>query len=320
MVFGIVIATLAVAFLAICLGVALWAYRFTFRFVDQRTAEERMAIPEGAQYQKEKKWMMDLMKGMDELPYEEVFITSFDGLKLAGKYYYMSDDAPLQIMMHGYKSNPLRDFCGGHKVAQKMGMNTLVIDQRAHGNSEGHTLTFGVNERQDCLSWIKYANGRFGKDIPIFVVGLSMGAATVLMASDLEMPENVKGIIADCPYSSPKAIICKVGKQLKLPVKTMYPLVVLGAKLFGHFNLNECSAVEAVKHTKVPILLIHGEADRFVPCDMAREIYEANKKMITLETFPEAGHGLSYIEDCERYEKVIREFVEKNWASKGMSV
>lgn len=306
-----IVAVLAVLVVAGCLTVSLWAYRFAFRFVDQRTTEERMEIPESEQYQKEKDWMTSLMKEMYEIPYENVTITSFDGLKLAGKYYHIQDGAPLQIMMHGYKSSPYRDFCGGHKSAQKLGMNTLVIDQRAHGNSEGHTLTFGIKERQDCLSWAKYAVKRFGNEQQIILTGLSMGAATVLMASELELPENVKGIIADCPYSSPKAIICKVGEYMKLPVKAMYPLVTLGARLFGHFNLNECSAVEAVKHTKVPILLIHGEDDRFVPCYMSKDIYASNPKMITLETFPDAGHGLSYILDCERYEKVTEKFVQK---------
>lgn len=311
MVLGIIIIVVAVMGVAVSLAVSRWAYRFAFYFVDQRTEEERMAIPTEEQYQKEKDWMAAMMREMNELPFEEVSIQAFDGTKLAAKYYHIGDGAPLQIMLHGYKSSPLRDFCGGHKVAQKMGMNTLVADQRAHGKSGGHTLTFGVKERQDCLSWVQYAVRRFGREQEIILTGLSMGAATVLMASELDLPENVKGIIADCPYSSPKAIICKVGEYMKLPVKLMYPLVALGARLFGHFNLNECSAAQAVKHTKVPILLIHGEDDRFVPCEMGREIYEANKEMITLETFPGAGHGLSYILDCERYERTVRKFVQE---------
>lgn len=307
MVFGII----ALCLTAVILAVSLWSYRFAFHFVDHRTEEECMEIPKGEQYQKEKDWMEALMREMNEIPYEAVSIRSFDGLKLAGRYYHIRDGAPMQIMLHGYHSSPIRDFCGGHKAARAMGMNTLVVDQRAHGKSEGHTLTFGINERKDCLSWVRYVIKRFGKEQQIFLTGLSMGAATVLMASELELPENVKGIIADCPYSSPKAIICKVGEYMKLPVKIMYPLVVLGARVFGHFNLNECSAVEAVKKAKVPILLIHGEDDRFVPCDMSREIYAACKSPITLETFPDAGHGISYILDCERYERVVKKFVTK---------
>lgn len=307
MIFGIVILSV----LVVVLIISYFAYKYTFHFVDNRTEEERLVIPPGKQYEAQQDFMRELMNEMKALPYEEVSITSFDGKKLVGHYYHQKDGAPLQIMMHGYRSDYIRDFCGGHRGARAMGMNTLVVDQRAHGKSEGHTLTFGICERKDCLSWIQYANARFGREIPIFLVGLSMGAATVLMASELDLPENVKGIIADCPYSSPKAIICKVGGYMKLPMKLLYPLVVLGAKVFGHFDLNECSAVEAVKHAKVPVLLIHGEADLFVPCDMSREIYAACKSPITLETFPEAGHGISYILDSERYERVVRIFVQE---------
>lgn len=307
MIFGIVLTGLVVVILA---G-SYFAYKYAFYFVDNRTEEECLAIPSGKQYEKQQDFMRELMQEMKKLAFEEVSITSFDGKKLVGRYYHQKDDAPLQIMMHGYRSDYIRDFCGGHRSARAMGMNTLVVDQRAHGKSEGHTITFGICERKDCLSWINYAKERFGKGIPIFLVGLSMGAATVLMASELELPENVKGIIADCPYSSPKEIICRVGGMMKLPVKLVYPLVVLGARLFGHFDLEETSAVEAVKHAKVPILLIHGEADLFVPCDMSRAIYASGKSRITLETFPDAGHGISYILDSERYERVVKTFIEK---------
>ena len=131
------------------------------------------------------------------------------------------------------------------------------------------------------------------------------------MASELELPSNVVGIIADCPYSSPGKIIQKVCRDMKLPGKLMYPFVALAGLLFGHFRIWEASAERAVMNTKVPILLIHGEDDRFVPCEMSRTLCEANPEKITLETFPEAGHGLSYLLDSQRYEEVVGAFVEK---------
>ena len=137
-----------------------------------------------------------------------------------------------------------------------------------------------------------------------------MGATTVLMAAGLGLPENVIGIIADCPYSSPKEIIMKVCSDMKLPARLMYSFVRLGAKLYGHFDLEAADAAEAVCHAKVPILLIHGEDDRFVPCSMSQKIFERFKEAnpdgnMLLETFPGAGHGISFMEDEVRYGRII---------------
>ena len=142
-------------------------------------------------------------------PFEEVTISSHDGLGLRGRYYHYADGAPLEIMCHGYKGNAIRDFCGNWAVAKKDGRNVLLIDQRCHGKSEGHTITFGILERRDVLGWINWANQRFG-EIPILLSGVSMGAATVLMVSGMELPGNVKAVVADCPYDAPSNIIKKV--------------------------------------------------------------------------------------------------------------
>lgn len=306
----IVLATVVIAVL-ITFGIAYYGYREVFYYKDERTNEERWEIPKGEQYEKEADNMRSLIGNLALIPAEWVTITSFDGLKLAGRYYHVRDGAPVQIQLHGYHSDGIRDFCGGNMAARAMGMNTLVIDQRAHGRSEGHTVSFGICERRDCLSWIEYVVERFGDDQQIILAGLSMGAATVLMASELNLPENVKGIIADCPYSSQKEIICNVGKQMKLPMKLLYPFIKLGAQIFGHFNLSETSPLEAIRHAKVPILLIHGEDDRFVPCEMSRELYKSCSSDKILVTVPEAGHGISYILDKEKYTNAVKEFAAK---------
>lgn len=168
----------------------------------------------------------------------------------------------------------------------------------------------GINERFDCLSWVKYICERFGNDVKIVISGVSMGAATVLMAAELDLPENVIGIIADCPYSSPKEIITKVCCDMRLPANLVYPFVKLSAKLYGHFDLEAADAAEAVCHAKVPVLLIHGEDDRFVPCSMSKKIYDAAKSSnsnadIIIETFPEAGHGISFMTDAKRYGEIL---------------
>lgn len=291
--------------------IAWYSYRTAF-YSSANRKEDHYALPQGEQYEKERQRMLSLIRQMDGIPYEPVSISARDGTRLFARYYHVRDGAPLQIQFHGYRGTALRDFCGGNKLARESGQNTLVVDQRAHGRSGGRTITFGIRERMDCLCWAEYANQRFGPDTPIFLSGVSMGAATVLMASELELPTNVIGIIADCPYSSPEAIIRKVCREdMHLPPALVMPFIRLGAGLFGHFDLKESSAVQAVANTNIPILLLHGEDDRFVPCDMSREIFAACAGDKNLITFPNAGHGLSYIVDTETYSEAVSRFVSQ---------
>lgn len=244
-------------------------------------------------------------------PFEEVTISSHDGLRLRGRYYHYADGAPLEIMCHGYKGNAIRDFCGNWAVAREEGRNVLLIDQRCHGKSEGHTITFGILERRDVLGWINWANQRFG-EIPILLSGVSMGAATVLMVSGMELPGNVKAVVADCPYDAPSNIIKKVlGQDMGMPVSVVYPLIRFGGMVYGRFNLNGDSPLEAVKRTRLPVLLIHGDDDRFVPYAMSENIHGAAPEKITFHTVPGAGHALNYVKDPETYTRVLREFTGK---------
>ena len=249
-----------------------------------------------------------MIRALNEIPYERVAITSFDGLKLCGRFYHHADGAPLAILMHGYRGTPSRDFSGGAQSYLAAGFNLLLVEERAHCGSEGHVITFGVKERRDCLSWIDYARGRFGEQVRIVLCGISMGASTVLMASGMGLMQNVKGIVADCPFTTPKEIVFKVCRDLKLPPRVIWPLLRLGAWIYGRFDPTGIDAAEAVRQSPVPILLIHGEDDRFVPCDMGRRIAAANPQMIELHTFPHAGHGLSFLIDRPRYEQITRAF------------
>ena len=273
---------------------------------NKRTSSDAPFV--GEQYEAVSDNICRISSIMQRFPYEQIFITASDGKKLFGRYYHLKDNAPTEILFHGYRSHPYRDCSGGHALARKMGFNTLVVDQRAHGISEGNTITFGIKERFDCLAWIHYLNGRF-PDTPIILSGLSMGAATVLMSADLELPPNVCCIIADSPYSSPLDIIMKVCKDEGYPAAICRPFLHLGAMLFGRFRLSDCAAKHAVRSAKVPILLIHGEDDRFVPCEMSLEIAANCASRVEVATFPAAGHGLSYLIDPVRYEKTVCRFL-----------
>ena len=242
------------------------------------------------------------------LEYKEYSIKSFDGLKLTGRYYECIKGAPIEIMFHGYRGNAERDLSTGIKRAFKCNRNVLLVNQRASSTSEGHVISFGINERKDCLEWAKFVSNEFGNDVKIILTGISMGAATVLMASCMDLPENVKGILADCGYNKPSDIIKNTIKNMKLPENIFYPFVKLGAKIFGKFNLEETSPFEAVKNSKVPIIFIHGENDSIVPCHMSKKLYEACSSIKKLVTIENAEHGVSYLVNPDLYISELNDF------------
>ena len=299
LIIGIVLILLLTAFYFIL----LWAFRKAFdvpahlRSIDYRASVDQ--VRDEVSHDR----MMELAEELVARPYERVTITSRDGLTLVGKYYRNApDESRLEILFHGWRSIPARDGCGGAKIARDLGFNQLIVDQRAHGESEGKALTFGIKERYDCLDWVNYAVSRFGKDVRILLGGVSMGAATVLMAAELPLPENVVGITGDCGYSSPEAIIRKVCRDMGIPDRLGYLIVDLSARLFCGVSLKDASATEALRHARVPVMLMHGEEDDFVPYPMALELYDAcNAPRKRLLSIPRAGHGLSFFYDNETY-------------------
>ncbi len=266
-------------------------------------------LPKGDIYKPFHAEMIQGMKNARSMPRERLEITSHDGLKLVGYYYECAPNAPIEILFHGYQGDGERDLAVGIERCFALGRSAIIVDQRGHGESEGSVVAFGVKERLDCVAWVNHVIKRFGEDTKIILTGISMGAATVMMAAGEELPKNVVSVLADCGYSSAKEIIIKVMKEMKLPARLLYPFVRLGALVFGRFNLEETSPLEAMKKTKLPVIFIHGDTDAFVPHYMSRELYEAcgaeYKRFVTIEG---AGHGIAYPVNKEKYLCALREF------------
>lgn len=253
---------------------------------------------------------------------ERIEITAYDGITLVGHLLWpdgvrTGDEVDLSkikgflVLMHGFHGYPSNDFGLVIPYYMSLGYALMMPDERAHGESGGNYITFGIRERHDCQKWCEYLNQRFGEEKPIFLDGISMGASTVLMTSSLPLPKNVRGIIADCGFTSPKAIMKHVLKNgMHLPV---FPVLLLAAVLcrcMAGFGLEEYSAVEAMKENKLPVLFIHGLADDFVPSYMTEENYAActaPKKVMYVEG---AGHGLSYLYEKEKCQAYLKEFLE----------
>ena len=193
------------------------------------------------------------MKWISEMPFSEHTIKAFDGTQLYGRFYKNKDSKITILMMHGFRSNPIHDFSCAFKFYYDKGFNLLVPDQRAHGKSGGKFITYGARERYDAKSWLEYAN-ILVEGGELYATGVSMGATTVLMAAELNLPENVKGIIADCGFTSPAEIIKKVMKEdMKVPLFPLYYTTRAMARVVAGFDFEECSAEFAVKDCKIPM-------------------------------------------------------------------
>ena len=301
--------------LGIVIGVALLillaafiCFKLAF-YSKKRVPSDEYRIPDGEIYEPYREQMIAWMKEARNMPFKEYSITSFDGLTLWGKYYEREKGAPIELMMHGYRGEGERDLCGGVQRAFSLGRNALVIDQRGCGKSDGSVISFGVNESRDCLTWVDFIIKNINPDAKIILTGISMGAATVIMAAGRGTPENVVGVLADCGYTSAKEIIKKViKKDLGLPADILYPFVKLGAKIFGRFDLEEMPPEKAIEVCKLPICFFHGKADAFVPYDMSLRLFNAYGGVKMMLSVEDAGHGLCYMLAPEEYLKTFADF------------
>ena len=186
-----------------------------------------------------------------------------------------------------------------------------AVDERSHGKSADQIITFGIRECKDVKCWADYAAKRFPEK-SLILSGVSMGSASVMMASVLSLPSSVKALICDCGYTAPAEIIKETIRSFHLPVSFCYALLHFGARIFGHFNLSESTALSAVKQTKLPILFIHGDHDSIVPPKMCDELYDAcasrKKKLIITGS----QHAVNAMADFDSYEREIMNFLKES--------
>ena len=239
----------------------------------------------------------------------EVEIVSEDGTRLVGHWCPCPNAKRVLIAMHGWRSSWAKDFGAVARFWRDNGCSVLYVEQRGQNNSSGEYMTFGMMERHDCLSWIRWVSENVEGDLPIYLCGISMGASTVLMAAELGLPESVHGILADCGFTSPHAIWRHVvRKRLHLS----YAMCELAMNDFCQRKLRLCvkelSTLHAMEKSRVPVLFIHGAADKFVPIEMTYENYCACKAPKRLLVVPGAQHGMSYAMDREAYERVTKDF------------
>lgn len=263
-------------------------------------------------YKKYCKHIQDAHSWLVEHNVQDLWITSADGLRLHGLWIPVDAPKGTVLFAHGYRSSPLLDFGLAFSYYHELGFNLLVPDQRSHGKSQGRYITFGVKESSDMEDWIAYHNDHFG-NLPMVLSGLSMGASTVLYLADRDIPDNVKGIIADCGFTSPKDILSSVFRDVThLPALPSVLVAEFFARCLARFSLWQCDTRKSLANAHIPVLMIHGKADGFVPCEMSKQGFDACNGSIQLFLVDGADHGLSFLVEPEKYKQLIIAFMEKN--------
>ena len=241
---------------------------------------------------------------------KDVYILSADGLRLRGRWVPCNNPVGTVLFAHGYRSTPLLDFGAALPFYHEHGFNILLPDQRSHGMSQGRFITFGVKESGDMLKWISFIN-ETTDNLSIVLSGMSMGASTMLYLADEDLPGNVKGIIADCGFTTPKEILASVfANTTHLPAGIPIWATDIFAKLIAGFSLSQKDTRKTLAKNTIPILMIHGKSDTFVPCVMTQEGYDActgPKELLLVEG---AGHGVSFLVNPEEYGRKLVRFVE----------
>lgn len=228
---------------------------------------------------------------------ERISLTSFDGLRLQGYYLQHPKPCGTVVLVHGYHSSWAMDFSCVFRFYYDHGYSILTYWQRAHGESEGKYVCFGAKERYDCCQWTEYLCSRIPKEQPVFLDGVSMGASTVMMAAGLTLPTNVRGIIADCGFTSAWDQFTVMMQARHVPIHPLLDAVNCMTKRLAGFDLRACSTTSALSNSQLPVLLVHGEGDAYVSPKFSQQNRDACGGDCTLVTVPAAGHGMSYMTD-----------------------
>lgn len=255
------------------------------------------------------KTALSMSKTLEDKPHERVELEGRDGTRLVGHWFGCDDAERVIIAMHGWRSTWAWDFGSVADFWFENKCSVLFAEQRGQGESGGDYMGFGMVERYDCLDWINWVCNRTDNALPIYLAGISMGATTVLMASGLDLPDNVHGIVADCGFTSAKAIwkhVCEDNMHLSYSVRQKVIDDLCRQRI--QYRSDDYSTLDAMKDNTIPIFFVHGADDTFVPVTMTYENYKACRAPKELLIVPGAEHGLSYFVEREKYEASIKDF------------
>lgn len=274
----------------------------------------REKISGGAQWQQLSRQLEEGALQLRRCGTARIQLVTRDGTPLVGHWYENPQAQRVVVAMHGWRSSWDQDFGLIAPFLHQCGCSVLYCEQRGQQESGGELMTFGLLERWDCLDWVQWVKKHAQPGLPVYLAGISMGAATVLLAAGEAGPGSIRGVIADCGYTSPHAIWQHVAEQnLHLRYDLCSPWVRRLCRKRLMDDLQAVSTLRSMEKCTAPVLFVHGTEDTFVPVEMTYENYLACKGPKQLLIVPGAGHGMSFLTEPERYKQAVLQF----WQSHG---
>lgn len=302
--------TIPLIILLVLLLGATW-YMFDFSLKSKRTStDEEDSYQYLFQRTYLKEWVDSLRHNSALL---DTFIIANDGKKLHALYVKSPNTAPnTALIVHGYTDNAVRMLMIGHMYNEKFGYNILLPDLRAHGKSEGEYIQMGWRDRLDVMRWIDVTKEIYGDTTSIVIHGISMGAATTMMVSGEDIPDNVKCFVEDCGYTSAwDEFAYKLKNEFGLPAFPLLYTTSFYCQMKNGWGFKEASALEQIKKCNRPMLFIHGDQDTYVPTSMVYELYDAKPGNKEIWVVPGVGHANAYWDFTDEYINKTKTFVSK---------
>lgn len=274
------------------LSMIMYALFFRIAYKDKKgTVDNVLSEPQWAPYADRVRQEMAWFESQSER--KQLYILTRDKIRLSG--WYLPAEGVSRgrvVLMHDYRTPAGVSFAGVLRAYHERGFDVLLADERAHGESLGKYICFGARERYDCKLWIECMNKLYGDDKPTFLHGVGMGGTAVLMTAGLNLPYNVTAVIAEGAYTSPFAMVKKLLKKRHFSAKPFLSFFNFWAQALAGYKLKGASTQAALRATKLPVLLLHGDADDKAPYAMAEANYAACAGEKQLITVPGAGHGV----------------------------
>ena len=218
------------------------------------------------------------------------------------------------LICHGFMNN--KETMGAYAAMfHQRGYNVLLPDARAHGQSQGRYIGYGWPERYDTRKWIYRLIQKNGQKSQIVMFGVSMGGATTMMTSGVQLPHQVKAFVEDCGYTSlADELDYEAGHMYHMPAIIAKPAeasLSIVNRVANGFYTSQASSVTSLHHNHRPMLFIHGARDNFVPTEMVYTNYRATRGPKQLWIVPKAAHAKSYQTSPQQYQQHVQKFLQK---------
>lgn len=237
-------------------------------------------------------------------------LESYDNLNLYARF-LKNDSHNYIILCHGFTGTH-HEMIGRAEHFYRNGYNVLLPDARAHGKSEGTYRGMGYLEIEDVKGWIQRIVN-IDSEAKIVLFGQSMGAATVMMTASTPLLPQVKCVIEDCGYISVWDVFSKqINIRYHLPSFPIMDIANIISDKKAGYSFKDASPIDMISNCHLPILMIHGEEDSFVPHEYLDMLYEAANEPKEKLSVAGAAHCMSMVIETELYWSTVDSFLEKH--------